>query len=63
MGYASYVYFCISSIYSLRKLSWMGWKYIQALKDKPNIKQALETVGLVGKGKNYQRANRLLEKL
>lgn len=36
---------------------------LQALKDKPNIKQALESVGLAGKGKNYQRANKLLEKL
>lgn len=36
---------------------------LQALQDKPNIKQALESVGLAGKGKNYQRANKLIEQL
>lgn len=34
---------------------------LQALREKPNIKQALESVGLAGKGKNYQRANKLIE--
>lgn len=34
-----------------------------ALRIKPNIKQALEYVGLVGKGKNYVRARKLLEQL
>lgn len=36
--------------------------FVQALKDSPNIRQALLKLGLSAKGGNYQRANELIVK-
>lgn len=37
-------------------------EFVKALQDKPNIRQALLSLGLVAKGANYTRANNLIQK-
>ena len=37
-------------------------EFVKALQDKPNIRQALLSLGLTAKGANYKRANYLIQK-